>query len=222
MYGVVLAGGQGTRLGELTKDTPKALIEVAGRPQIDYPLGILEAMGCDTAVIVSSPEGREQLEDSLGESRRGMELRYATQPEPNGTADALLHANIFDGEPFPVLCGDVYFDSPLPSVDRPTLFYSEFDGAHNHTVWDPNTNRLVEKPEAKAGQLAIVGYVFDQRVFGVIPGLAPSARGEIELLDVYRYYLENGVEMQEYRGTFVDMGTPDGISKVEDLEAARA
>lgn len=213
MRGVLLAGGEGTRMTELTGGHNKHAYEVSGQPMIYYPLDTLQNMGCDSVVVVTSPQGVEDLIPLL--SKHKMKTSIVVQPEPNGSAAALgLVDDKVEGV-FPVLCADTYFDPKLPPADKPTLFWCEYAFGHLHSVWNPETGEIIEKPLQDIGKRAIVGYYYDERVFDVIRALEPSARGEIELVDLHRFYAENGAEMVEHKGFFGDMGTPGGLQRVE-------
>lgn len=215
MVGVVLAGGNGTRMHSLTGGRNKHSYEVAGRPMIYYPLDNLKEMGCDTALVVSSPSGIMDLYPLLQGMYNGMKINYRIQDKPEGSAQALGLAEGKVEGVFPVLCGDVYFDPHLPKADKPTLFWHEYELGDTHSVWNPETNEIIEKAK-DIGKRAIVGYYYDERVFDVIRGLKPSERGELELVDLHRFYANNGAEMVEYEGFFGDMGTLEGVRRIED------
>jgi glucose-1-phosphate thymidylyltransferase len=202
---------------ELTGGHNKHTYEVAGKPMIYYPLENLKAMGCDSAVIVTSPEGIGDLAAVLKDgSELGLDLTYKVQPEPGGSAQALGFAEGEVKGVFPVLCGDVYFDPKLTKKWSPTLFWCDYAYGNMHSVWNPETNEIIEKPLRDIGKRAIVGYYYDDRVFDVIRGLEPSAKGEIELVDLHRFFLEDGADMVEHKGFFGDMGTPGGLLRVEN------
>ena len=186
---------------------------------IEYPAETLKAMGADSATVVSSPEGVKEMLRIYRHNISGLTVNYEVQSQALGTAHALGHAAI-EGT-FPVLCGDVYFDPPPEMSVRPTLYYHEFEGAQNHSVWDPETNQIIEKPVRDIGKRAIVAYYYDERVFDVIPTLKPTERGEIELIDLHNWYLQNGAEVKEYRGFFGDMGTPEGLLRVANHIASK-
>jgi len=211
MRGAILAGGEGTRLGKY-RPYNKHLSLVYDKLMIEYPVRTLLDMGVTQAQIVSTPEGVEDLFRIYRNNINGLDVSYETQYKPAGAADALGHTAL-DGT-FPVLCGDVYLDpAPEPS-DKPTLYWHEFEGAENHSVWDPETNTIVEKPLRDIGKRAIIAYVYDERVYEVIKSLKPTERGELELIDLHNWYLHNGAEVKEYKGFFGDMGTPDGLLRV--------
>ena len=207
MTGVILAGGRGIRMG---LPYNKQAHQVYDRPMIEYPIQSMLDMGVDDIRIVSSPTGIVDLKRVVEDSPH---IRYFVQPEPIGTANAQQCAGRIKGL-FPILCGDVYFDPAPPVSDVPALIYNEFEGAHNHTVWDPETNTLREKPARELGQKAIVAYWFDERAFDLIDKIQPSERGELELVDLYQYYLDQGAPVLEHDGFFGDMGTPDGLLRV--------
>jgi glucose-1-phosphate thymidylyltransferase len=216
MRGVLLAGGEGTRLREVTGGKNKHTVEVGGQPMITYPLETLVKLGCQDVVIVTSPTGLDDIKDIVGHGDSfGTDVTYRIQPEAKGTADALAKAEGVSGT-FPLIMGDVFMDPSPARVDKPTLFWNEFPTGHHHSVWHPETNTIIEKPVQDIGKRAVVFYFYDERVFDFIPTIQPSERGELELVDIHRYYLENGAEMKQHAGFFGDMGTPAGIKRVED------
>lgn len=223
--GVILAGGKGTRLGH-NRPYNKHLSLVYDRPMIEYPLATLRAMGVEKAQVVVPPDDYWDFLNNYPHKVEGVRLSYRTQAEAKGSADA-LGKTMLKGV-FPVLCGDVYFDPAphlgdnpytdkqgrFPEITSPTLFWTEFEGAQNHSVWNAETNEIIEKPKRDIGKRAIVAYVYDERVYDVIKTLKPTERGELELIDLHNWYLQNGAEMVEYKGFFGDMGTPDGLLRV--------
>lgn len=216
MTGVVLAGGEGTRLNPMTEAYNKHTAVVYDRPMIYYPLDTLKKMGCDSVVIVSGPKGIGDLAKVLKDgSDIRMDITYKVQPEEaGGTAQALAQAEGHVDGVFPVLCGDVYLDPAPEPAGTPTLYWNEFDTATQHSVWNPETNEVEEKPIRDIGKKAIIAYCFDERIFDVIRTLKPTERGEIELVDIYNWYLQNGAQVKEHDGFFGDMGTPDGLLRV--------
>lgn len=213
MKGVILAGGEGKRLG---LPYNKHVAPVYDRPMIYYPLESLREMGCDSVIVVSGPRGLSHVIEAVGDgSAVGLNIEYKMQPtEAGGTPEALAAAENGLKGVFPVLCGDVYFDPAPPKSEVPALVYNQYERANEHSVWDPETNEIIEKPIKDIGKRAVVAYWLDERVFDFIRTLKPSERGELELVDIYRYYLENGAEMIEHKGFFGDMGTPDGLLRV--------
>jgi glucose-1-phosphate thymidylyltransferase len=226
MRGVILAGGEGTRLRDMSGGRNKHVVEVGGQPMISYPLQTLAEWGCKDVVIVTSPKSLDdisQVVEDTGSS--GMSVDYAIQEKPLGTANALQQAKDMVDEVFPLICGDVFIDpTPQPeTLERPTLFFTDFEFGNRHTVYVPSTSEspatLVEKPDPKLnlGNRAVMFYFYDPDVFEVIPKISESARGELELEDLHRFYLDKYGEevMQEHEGFVGDMGTPDGLARVE-------
>lgn len=211
MKGIILAGGEGTRLGR-NRFYNKHLALVYDRPMLEYPIETMKELDVEAVQIISSHSGVHQFSRTYGANINGMDVEYITQPNPKGPADALGYTALKGV--FPVLCGDVYIDPPLPKSERATLYWHEFEGAQNHSVWNPETNEIIEKPVRDIGKRAIIAYYYDERVYDVIPQLEPTERGELELIDLHRWYLEHGVEMVEHKGFFGDMGTPDGLLRV--------
>lgn len=200
-----MAGGAGSRLG-LPYNKHAAL--VYDRPMLEYPMETLNNMGCESLVIVTNPQDLYDL------GRIAPKAQFESQRTPNGTPGAILPAQRHIQGLFVALCGDVFLDPAPETPIEPTLYWHEFEEAHNHSVWDPETNEIIEKPLRDIGQRAIIAYAFDEQVFDVIKSLQLSSRGELEMIDIYRWYMDSGVKMKEYKGFFADMGTPDGILKV--------
>lgn len=210
--GVILGGGQGTRLG---MPYNKHATLVYGKPMIDYPMQTLKEMGIEKAIIVANPKNLGDLSAIVKDgSEYGMDVEYRVQNEPDGMAGALGACAVKDSL-FVVLCGDCYY-SPAPKLDgNVQLWWNEVDFAKNHGVWNPETNQIVEKPIKDIGKCAVIGaYVYDQAVFEFIKSLQPSQRGELEITDINNWYLSNGLEMSYYDGFFGDMGTPEGLLRV--------
>lgn len=212
--GAVLAGGSGSRLRPMTEATSKAMVTVFDRPALEYPLNTLREMGCDSAVVVASPESIGQIANYFKEGERvGLDLTYRIQSEPRGVADAISKTRELVSDPFPLLLGDVYVDPPLPAATEATLFWHETPLAKNHSVWNPEQNTIVEKA-ANLGNRAIIGYYYDDRMFEFIEGMTPAESGELEIVDIHNFYRELGAKFVEYSGFFGDMGTPRGLLRV--------
>lgn len=218
--GVLLAGGEGNRLKNPIYN--KHLSWVYDKLMVEYPIQTLGELGCKDVLVVGSSSSVKDMVQVIGDgSEYGLDLSYKVQRDANGAAEALgLARDFMEGEKvFPVILGDCYFD-PAPKPDwhkyrEPTLFYHRFDGAHNHSVYDPEKKTITEKPVRALGQAAIIGlYFYDQEVFEQIDKLQPTERGELELVDLHNYYLNGGCEMTPYHGFFGDMGTPDGLLRV--------
>ena len=211
MRGAILAGGEGTRLGQ-NRPYNKHMALVYDRPMIEYPVQTLIDMGVESADIVSNPSGITDMLKTYGNNINGLDVEYKVQLHPLGAAHALGYTAL-EGT-FPVLCGDVYFDPAPPRTDKPTLFWTYLETANQHSVYDPETNTIIEKPLRDLGKRAIVAYYYDERVYDVIRNLQPTERGELELIDLHNWYLQNGADVKEYKGFFGDMGTPDGLLRV--------
>jgi len=196
-----LAGGTGSRLG-LPYNKHKAL--VYDRQMIEYPIATMKELGVDKPVIVTN----------LSSVPLKGGYPHEIQEHPLGMPDAILAAETRVKDNFYAIAGDVYLDpAPEPS-DEPTLYWHESPDAINHSVWNPETNEVIEKPTRDIGCRAIIFYMFGQEVFELIRTLKPSERGELEMTDIYKWYILNGVQMKEYKGFFADMGTRDGLLKV--------
>lgn len=211
MRGVILAGGEGTRLGT-NRPYNKHLALVYDRPMIEYPAQTLKDMGVDEATIVSSAQGVIDMFKTYKHDINGLTVDYEVQHQALGSAHALGHTSLKGT--FPVLCGAVYFDPAPQPATEPTLYWTEYENASAHSVYDPETNTIVEKPIRDLGNRAIVAYFYDERVYDVIKTLEPTERGELELIDLHNWYLQHGAKVEEYKGFFQDMGTPDGLLKV--------
>lgn len=210
--GVIIAGGNGTRLTEYSNGLNKHAVEVAGKPMIQYPIDTLKAMGIGRVTIVSSLEGIPQLYNLIDEP--DLDIEFRLQERANGMAGA-LGASAVKESIFVVLCGDCYHD-PAPKLDGfPQLWFTRQDGLNQGAIWEPLANRIIEKPSTHNGNSIIGVRVYDQRAMEMVNDLTPSDRGELELADIDNWYLENGLEMSYYQGFFGDMGTVEGLKRVE-------
>lgn len=224
MKGIVLAGGAGTRMREFTGGRNKHLLPVGGAPMVAHPLRRLVEAGIHRVLVVSSPSGTAELSSELGNGDElGCSLAFETQERAAGIAHALSLAEEFAaGEPVVTVLGDNLFDAPL----RPHLAAYREGGATGAMVFlrrvpDPERfgvawvegDRVVdiaEKPSAPSSDLAVTGiYVYDGRFGELVRELRPSRRGEVEITDLNRAYLERGaLRWRELQGRWVDAGTP--------------
>lgn len=209
MRGVILAGGRGARLGDTTRVVNKHLLPVYDEPMIYRPIATLRAMGCDDILIVTSPEAVGDFATLLGSS-----FTYRVQEQPDGVAGALALAERFVGVGlFLAILGDQYFAAAPPMPTRPTVYVSEVDRPQDYGIYDPEQQRIVEKPTDPVGRLAVTGlYVLDETAFDVVRGIEPSGRGELEISDVTNWYLQHEhLNVRPVDGTWCDMGTPDSL-----------
>lgn len=210
MRGVILAGGEGTRLRPATGLYNKHIALVYDRPMISYPLETLRQLGCDAATIVSNRTGVGQIAEYVQDGEAfGLDVEYKVTTQ--NTIPATLAKVSIKGA-FPMILGDCYYSvPPRPAQpDQATLFWHDFPTGDQHSVWIPEANAIVEKPRfMDVGKRAIVGYVYDERVFDFIDNENPT-----EIVDLHNFYRESGADMVEYQGFFGDMGTPDGLLRV--------
>jgi glucose-1-phosphate thymidylyltransferase len=230
--GIVLAGGAGSRLDPMTRVASKQLQPVYDKPMIYYPLATLMDSGIREILLISTPEDTPRFEGLLGDgSAWGIELSYAIQEAPRGIAEAFLVGEHFvDGDAVALILGDNIFYGDLGTRRLVADFVS---GAvvFGYPVHDPERYGVVEidedgkalsleeKPERPRTNLAVPGfYLYDERVVEVAKGLTPSGRGELEITDVNRFYMEDGSlrAIRLGRGiAWLDSGTHESL-----LEAA--
>lgn len=223
MKGVILTGGRGSRLAPTTELYNKHVVHVYDRPMIHYPIKTLAAMGCEDIVIVGSPNGVGDIAETVKDGNQfGVEVEYRIQNEPNGVAGALKKAERSVKGLFAMVLGDVYLDPAPVMQPTPTLFWSEYQYANQHSVWNPETDAIIEKPRyIELGNRAIIAYQYDERVFDFINSMSPAQSGELEIVDIHNFYRQQGAQFVEYDGYFSDMGTPDGLLRAAQHEQGR-
>ena len=238
MKGIILAGGSGTRLYPLTKVTSKQLLPVYDKPMIYYPLSTLMLAGIQDILIISTPTDLPNFERLLGDgSQFGIHLSYKVQETPNGLAQAFVLGEEFIGDDSVclILGDNIFYGNGFGSMLRNAVNNTE---SRNHAtvfgkyVSDPErfgvaefdgngkVISLEEKPKKPKSNYAVVGlYFYDNRVVEYAKSLKPSARGEYEITDLNRIYLENGeLDCQVFgRGfAWLDTGTVDSLAKASD------
>jgi glucose-1-phosphate thymidylyltransferase len=230
--GIILAGGKGTRLGELTRVTNKHLLPVGPYPMVYHPLKKLVGAGIREVMLVSGTEHMGDFVELLGSGRdHQCSLTYRVQDEAGGIAQALGLAELFcHAARCVVILGDNIFHDPLQPLLQEANAHPDFAWVVLKHVPDPSRygvaeldgNRVVgieEKPEKPKSHLAVAGiYVYPHDVFSVIKELKPSRRGELEITDVNRHYLDNGrLGCSMLGGYWTDAGTPDSLVLANQL-----
>ncbi len=230
MKGIVLAGGNGTRLYPLTKVISKQLLPVYDKPMIYYPLSVLMLAGIRDILIISSPRDIPQFEDLLGDGHSwGLNLSYAAQEEPNGLAAAFLIGEKFIGSDNVclVLGDNIFYANQLSTLlsdaaDKKTgatIFGYSVRNPSDYGVLSFDANGkpdgIVEKPVNPPSNIAVTGlYFYDNDVVSIASAVTPSARGELEITDVTRAYLERGdldVVMLGRGAAWLDTGTHSSL-----------
>jgi len=238
--GIILAGGSGSRLGPLTRSTSKQLLPVFDKPMIYYPLSVLMLAGIRDIAIITTPRDRDAFITLLGDgSKYGVSLDYVTQDQPRGISEAfILCADFIGDQPVTLILGDNLFyghgmsglvrESIAPPISGATVFSCRVSDPSRYGVatidGEGRVIRIEEKPANPTSNLAITGlYIYDNTVVERARSLSPSARGELEITDLNRTYLEQGTLKVTPLGrgvAWMDTGTPDAL--LESSEFVRS
>lgn len=235
MRGVILAGGQGSRLRPLTSCLSKHLLPVYNKPMIYYPLGTLMLAGIRDIQIITTPRDLPQFRELLGDGKNlGVSIEYAVQNTPKGIADGVLLSESFVGsEKLALILGDNIFYgagvgeslAEFSFKSGATVFTQHVSNPENYGVVRVDTEgkpiEIIEKPKQQIGNLAVTGlYIYDDTVFERARTLRPSGRGELEITDLNNLYLKsNELEVVNLpRGTvWMDTGTVDALADASEF-----